>query len=165
MTKFGLNTRIKLLGGTVRFNMDGNRLGQFERRMKAFQRAAGNMQPAFDEYGRYLVTRSIPFNFQREGYGRKWEPLNSAYAERKRRAVGNKPMLVYSGELERGFRWKATPRTLQVFNRVKVNGLSLFQIHQEGTEHIPARPMVFIGTAQQRQFTEIVQAHLYRKGR
>lgn len=160
--KFGISTSIKLVGGKVQFNMRGNNLSAFERRIDQYRDAVRNMQDAFDEYGRYLVTRAIPQNFAREGYGRKWQPLNPAYAERKRRAVGNKPILVHSGDLKKGFRWKATPRTLQILNREMVNGYNLYQIHQEGTKHIPARPMVFIGAAQQRKFTEIIQSHLYR---
>lgn len=164
--RFGVDTRIKLVGGSLHFNMPGRGVKRFQERLERFGTAANNMQPAFDEFGRYMTRTSIPENFQREGTSAgQWKPLNPEYAQRKRRAVGNLPILVrsISGGLKSGFRYEATKRTLQIRNIRRVNGVNLFHVHQNGSRkrNIPARPMVFMGTPEQRKFRQIVQTHLY----
>ena len=161
MAKFGKNTRIKIVGGEILLNVPGTETADFERRLKRYGRAAKNMRPAFEEYGRYMIRTAIAKQFRAEGMPQKWTPLNPVYAERKKKQHGNKPILVVSGKLRRGFRHKATKRTLQIINRVKVGAHSLHKIHQEGTGTIPARPQVVITKQAQRKFRTIVRAHLY----
>lgn len=166
--RFGVDTRIKLIGGELHFNMPGRGLSTFQEKITRFSRNANNMQPAFDEYGGYLVRESIPANFRREGTSqRQWKALTPAYAERKRRAGGNAGILDFSGGLRSGFRHEATKRTLRVTNRRRVNGVSLFHVHQNGTRkrRLPSRAMVFLGTPEKHKFTEVVQRHLYGERR
>lgn len=128
--KFGRNTRVKIIGGEFRFNIPGRGLTQFENRINRFVRQAKDPRDMLDAIGNAILDE-IDESFTRQSGLRKWDRLTPSYAERKRKAgYGNRPILVYSGEMRRSIRKKVTPRTVQIISNRKENGVNLFQVHQ-----------------------------------
>lgn len=106
-----------------------------------------------------LFTSWMSRQFETSGAfaGRPWAPLSPAYAAWKSAHGGDKRPLVFSGGLlQAATRTKRTalPRSLTLTipddewghgpNKVK---RPILQFHQEGTPKMPARPLVFSGSA------------------
>lgn len=72
--------------------------------------------------------------------GQQWAPLSPAYAVEKARTHPGRSILIREGDLRRAAsepRREATPRTLTLWiDDPKVD------YHQEGTERMPARPLI-----------------------
>lgn len=74
------------------------------------------------------------------GLGRKWAPLSPAYAQEKSRRFPGRSILIREGGLRRAassMSRVATPRTLTLTIDDPVAAL-----HEEGTEKMPARPLI-----------------------
>ena len=105
---------------------------------------AQDMRPVFEVmYEAWIVEVQEQFATEGAYYGDAWAPLNEKYAERKRRQWGLMPILIASGAMLKSF--------LGGHNHVKVieadhaafgSTDEKARYHQEGTEHMPARPIV-----------------------
>lgn len=158
--RFGRNTTVKLVGGSLYVNIPGRGTQQIRDRATHIQARATNMQPLFNDYGDYLLER-IDKSFRYEGLPRRWRPLAaSTVRERMRLGYGEGPILQRTGRLRRGFRKKVTPRTLQIANNRSTNGVNLFAVHQHGTRTIPARPMLRFTRVERMALSRLVEVHL-----
>lgn len=151
-------TRIKLVGGELLFNIEGKGLNRWLDRLDHFATAAKDMQPVFDEFGRYMMN-SIDRNFAAEGRPDSWQPLAEAtIRERIRQGYGASPILHRSGKLQRGFRMQ----TGKTFLRI-LNGVPYFQYHQQDDgkgKKLPRRIMVIMLSQDRAQLTRITNLHL-----
>lgn len=160
MAKFGVNTRLKVVGGSIQVNMEGNATQRWLDRIARFQLNAEDLSVVFGEFGQYMLG-SIDRNFEAGGRP-KWSPLNRAYARYKARFTTG-GILVWTGGLRRGFRYRTTPKTLQIYNNRSVNGVNLFKKHQEGDSktNLPARPMMLLQSQDRAQLSKILRKQLY----
>ena len=110
---------------------------------------AENFQPVMQDYGDYLISQHIPNQFAKQGAPKRWARLSDKYAAWKRANYGNLPKLVLTGRMRGGFKYETGPRSLRVINRVTAgqgrNKTPRWVWHQDGTENMPARPMLQIG--------------------
>lgn len=162
MPKLGTNTRIKLVGGELTFNIDGKNVDAWLARQDNFKTQARNLAPVFQSFGRYMLG-SIDRNFTSEGRPKQWRRLSPQYARYKQRKVGSKPILVWSGRMRRGFKFTATQRTLQIYNNRTANGVKLFPLHQDGyaPNNLPARPMLILQDRDKAEMTRLFRRHLF----
>ena len=121
-------------------------LSGFKEYLQDLKIGLNDMKPILDRYGQYLVEEHIPRQFKLQGSPTPWHRLSPKYAIAKKKQWGNKPILVASGNMKAGFRWKAMPRTLRIINRVmsrqKGRGIPRWVYHQGGTRRMVARPMM-----------------------
>lgn len=139
----GRLTTVRVLGGTVRLSF-----GEPADIIRFFDRMGSNLvdlTEPLDKYGEYLVTRHIPTQFERQGFPKRWAQLSEAYRRQKERRYPGRPILVATGRMKEGFRWKARPRSMQIINRVTAGQkvkIPRWFFHQFGTPHMPAREML-----------------------
>lgn len=158
--RFGRNTTVKLLGGTLYVNVPGRGTQHIRDRAMHIKARSENLKPLFSAYGEYLLGR-IDKSFRYEGLPRRWQPLaQSTVKDRIRRGYGSGPILQRTGRLRRGFRKQVTPRTLQISNPVSARGVNLFAVHQQGTRTIPARPMLRITRVERAALSRLIEEHL-----
>lgn len=159
----GSKTVVKVVGAqiTLRTNADHAMIAG---RLEDLGLAAKDMRGAFDQYGEYIVNKHIPNQFKRQGTPKRWAPLSEKYAQWKRKHYGNLPILVLSGKMRKGFKWQVTPRTMKIVNRVAAgqggNKTPRWLWHQEGTDNMPARPMLQIGRKDRDMLIKYAHAHL-----
>jgi hypothetical protein len=80
------------------------------------------------------------FSTEGEWGGQRWHALSPAYAAEKARTHPGKSILIRDGDLRRAasqMRREAGPRTLTMWVDDPKAGY-----HQEGNEHLPARPLI-----------------------
>lgn len=151
-------TRVKLLGGEISFNLEGRGIEAWRERLEGFRTKATNLQPVFDEFGQYMLA-SINRNFQNEGRPRKWPALApSTIQQRTRQGYGAGPILYRTGRLQRGFR----VNTGSTYMRI-VNDTPYFKYHQQDKRRgkkIPRRIMVVLLDQDKAQFTRILRRYL-----
>ncbi len=151
-------TRVKLLGGEISFNLEGRGIEEWRGRLEGFRTRATNLQPVFDEFGRYMLG-SIRRNFEAEGRPRKWQPLApSTIQQRTRQGYGAGPILYRTGRLRHGFR----VNTGSTFMRI-VNDTPYYKYHQQDKrpgKTIPRRIMVVLLDQDKAQFTRIWRRYL-----
>ncbi len=151
-------TRVKLLGGEISFNLEGRGIEAWRERLEGFRTKATNLQPVFDEFGQYMLA-SINRNFQNEGRPRKWPALApSTLQQRTRQGYGAGPILYRTGRLQRGFR----VNTGSTYMRI-VNDTPYFKYHQQDKRPgkvIPRRIMVVLLDQDKAQFTRILRGYL-----
>jgi phage gpG-like protein len=161
MPRFGLSiprgrrTVTRSVGGLVGVRFTGIDLDDYALALRGIARRGQNMQPAFEEWGRYLVEEHVPEQFARQGTPKRWARLSPTYAAWKRRKYGNLPILVRTGGMRAGFQWKAHPRSMQIVNLKKY-----WQYHQFGTRHMPARPVLQVRKQDQDRLAQISLAYL-----
>lgn len=151
-------TVLKFMGGSLRMDMPPL---DTPPKVLNIQRGAENMRPALEEIGD-LWLESVRRQFAAEGTPQRWTPLKPAtIAEKRRRGYGGKKILVRTGRLKNGFSKITTPTTLRIQNRVRVNGYSLFLIHELGSRrrHIPARSMIQLTPRIGRDVGRVMRRH------
>jgi phage gpG-like protein len=155
MAKFGKNTRLKIVGGTLEVNMEGKGIDRWLARIQRFQLQAENLDEPFGKFGLYMLG-VVERNFAAEGRP-KWKPLNPDYAKWKAKHSSG-GILVWSGKLRKSFRYRVTPRTLQIYSTSR-----LFPWHQEGVpqNNLPARPMVNLQPRDRAELSKLIRSHLY----
>lgn len=158
MAKFGKFTRIKLVGGTLNFNLEGNAIPKWAKRHDHFKTFAKDMSPFFLDYGEYQL-KSIDRNFVAEGRPKKWTSLApSTIALRLAAGFGVRPILQRTGRLRRSFKMSATKRTMKITNRVPY-----FQMHQQDDgagKKLPRRIMVLLLDQDKAQLTRKFRSHI-----
>lgn len=153
----GKNTRIKLVGGEITFSMQDPQLIEVRRPLEHYETALRDFSPVYERFSVYH-DRSIMRNFAAEGRPDHWAPLKPAtIVDRQRQGFGAGPILVRTGKLKRGFRFKWGPRSYQVSN-----SRFYFLYHQDGAPdaNLPARPMLVLLPQDQAQFTKLAREHL-----
>lgn len=133
-----------------------------DRRLERFELGAQNAAPAFDKMGNSLVLAEQKQFKSEGGYGSAgWAPLSAAYAARKRREVGNKPILVYSGTLKKGLTHRPFPvEAVEAQFAVFGTDLDYALYHQHGTPRMPARPVISLPESVRQQWVKILQRWL-----
>lgn len=150
---------IKLAPDTsLRFQFDAtDRLDDYAARLARFDANAGDMRPAFDEFGKYML-RSIGRTFAAEGRPARWRALKEAtIRERLRLGYGRGPILERTGKLKNSFSYTAKTKYFGVTSSAKY-----FGPHQYGSSkrNIPKRVMVQLLAQDKAQFTKIYKRHL-----
>jgi len=86
----------------------------------------------------------LSFSPEGKKSGKKWAALSPDYAAEKRRAIGKKNILTYSGSLRDSLRQRGGTRREFMKGSVIALGTAhrLARYHQEGTKNMPARPPV-----------------------
>lgn len=161
----GRKTTVKLLGADVTIR-NGIETDDFVAYLEDLGLRVNDFQPVMERFGEYLVEEHIPRQFKRRGTPKRWAPLSQAYADRKRRQYGNLPLLVLSGRMKAGFKYEATKRTLRVINRVAAgqgrNKTPRWTWHQDGTDTMPARPMLQINPYDYTRLRQFAQSYVTR---
>jgi phage gpG-like protein len=101
------------------------------------------------------VQDEIQDNFKAQGRPR-WQRLSPRYAAWKRRKVGNKPILEFTGQLKRGFRLRVGPHYALIVNNRNVKGRYLYPTHQKGGDKLPARKMLVLGYDDRAKMSDIL---------
>lgn len=154
---WGKRTQVKLLGGSFYVNAPSG-VTQIKERATTISTRARNLKPMLDDFADYMIKKRIPKQFAIEGLPRRWKPLRpSTIAEKRRLGFGSKGILERTGRLKAGFRAVTTARTMQIVNRVTVNGKNLADIHQNGTARIPARPMIVMGKPERAMLSNMIR--------
>lgn len=156
---WGRETVVKLVGGEIRFRFAGA-VSLWRKALGDVATSAKDLTPVFEWFGQYMVGEggfegSIMRNFAAEGRPKPWTPLSPAYAKRKRQKYGNRPILVASGAMKRGFRFEATPRTLRIWNL-----RDYYVYHQRGTRKMPQRQMLVLLRQDKAKLTWRLNRHL-----
>jgi hypothetical protein len=119
------------------------------RRLRLYGKKLSSWPVLFVEIGEAFAEAEREW-FQTQGDG-SWKPLSKAYAERKAKLYPGKTILVASGELEKSLTdtlraIRLIPPDMFTFGSdVEVNGYSLAELHQSGTERMPVRkPIISI---------------------
>lgn len=157
---YGRQTIIKSVGGEIRFRFDDVHTDQWAKLYEEVGLAMEDMEPVFDEFGRYMVSESIPATFKARGRPRRWALLSESYALRKfgrRRAIAT---LVDTGKMKWGFRHRAFPRTLRIENSRRY-----WMFHQLGTRKMPQRAIVQFLRQDKTKFLDIAHEHVYHEPR
>lgn len=159
----GTRTEIKLVGADVVLTTsDGNQ--QMMSRLEALDIAAKDFQPLMEQFGAYVVDDHIAKQFKKQGTPKRWAPLSKRYEKWKRDNYGNLPKLILTERMSKGFKYQATPRTLKIINRVTAgqgkNKTPRWIWHQDGTETMPARPMLQLGKRDYAVLIKLAHKHL-----
>ena len=159
----GTRTEIKLVGAEVSLTTSDG-LTRIMSRLEALDIAANDFQPLMEHFGAYVVDDHIVKQFKQQGTPKRWAPLSKRYAKWKRDNYGMLPKLVLSGKMKRGFRYQATPRTLKIINRVTAgqgkNKTPRWIWHQDGTDTMPARPILQLGKKDYAMLIKLAHEHL-----
>lgn len=78
------------------------------------------------------------FKSKKDPDGKKWEPWSPSYARVRKKS--NHTLLVKTGKMRSGFKYKIFNRKLTITNKQSYSG-----IHQHGSGKIPQRRMVGFG--------------------
>jgi len=122
---FGVDIQIRTLGN------------EFEDLLKMRAEKLRSLRIPLNKFGEYLVDELIPLTFKFQGNrkgGEAWAPLSPRYAIQKRRRWGQKPILIASGRMYRGFSFNATRKNMVIRNET-----DYAKYHQFGTSKMPAR--------------------------
>lgn len=148
----------------VHVDMDGyHRIGRLMRRM--FRRARTLHSPEVFNDVAEAVAMQNRLVFRTEGEfargHRPWAPLSPIYAAWKVRMVGNRPILVFSGQLREGLTQR--PMNVEImaseyFEFGTADPIAKF--HQYGTRHMPARPPVTTSEWLDNELARIAADHL-----
>lgn len=108
-----------------------------------------NLPPSvFEDFVNELALKYFQYlksNWNREQYVNEvgevvqWKELDEDYLKVKEREKGDLNILVYTGEMLNSFNYKVERNTFEIWTDNEYA-----KYHQEGTENIPARPMLFI---------------------
>jgi phage gpG-like protein len=161
MTKFGRDTRVKLLGSEVVFRLQNNAIDDYRRRLSEFGRKVSDLSPVFKDFGTYML-RSIDRNFAAQGRPRRWQALAaSTVRQRLAQGYGAAPILQRTRKLRTSFKVKYTKTTMSITNTARSKrGFPYFQVHQDGGKRIPQRVMVTLLQQDRTQFTKLYRKHI-----
>lgn len=126
----------------------------FQSFAKNLKSSVSNLEPAFDEFGRYLQTETVDqFTREIDPDGKRWSPLSPRTLERKQTPY----ILRETFEMFNSFFYTATKKSF-------VYGLAdpKYRFHHEGTSRMPARVVIGITSARKDKFNEIVILYLKR---
>jgi phage gpG-like protein len=128
----------------TKIEMDKKSYNRIMDRITTIGKKIDDMRPLWKDYVEWYRD-FMRLNFSKEGAltnYQKWKPLTPRYAEWKKKKVGAKPILEFSGILKSNtinFLWKGTKRNL----KIEVAGnLPYTRAHQWGVKKrdLPARP-------------------------
>lgn len=103
----------------------------------------GDLRPIWDEASK-IILAEIDEGFETSGHslGRPWKPLNENYARKKAEAIGDQPILVYTGAMRSSV---GVERSTE--NSLKITAKDpKAPKHQFGDGRIPARPFMVISS-------------------
>ncbi len=135
---------------------------QLDRTLERIDARAVDAAPAFDKMGNSLLLAEQRQFKSAGGYGSGgWAPLSEPYATRKRRQVGNKPILVYTGTLRQGLTHRPFPiDVVEAGFAVFGTDLDYALYLQNGTPRMPARPVIDLPESIRRNWVKILQRWL-----
>lgn len=150
---------------TLQFDVAGE--AQVRRTLSRVTDRIENLEPFYDDFGKYLK-EAIENQFDTQGgRSRRWEPLSPRYAAQKLRRYGSRPILVASGfmrdeVLSAPIRNRNAPSGVELF--VEVPDYALY--HQTGaTLHhggrLPQRRIVDLTEDDARAAVKMLQRHLF----
>ena len=93
-----------------------------------------NLAEPLGQFGEFIVTVHIPYQFSAQGAPDPWPNLSPRYAARKARKFPGRPLLVRTGRMVRGFGYQLNGETLSI-----TNSEDYATYHQTGTRKMPAR--------------------------
>ena len=140
-----------------------------DRMLAAWQSALGDHTEAFEQIAEDF-RESVARQFSTEGRaeGTPWLPRKRAGAVRLPRAQprGEPPLLIHSGTLLRSLTVPGAPGSVEeLAERSLLLGTRVpyARYHQEGTRHLPARPIIVLSGARAATWVEIVRRNLEEK--
>ena len=137
-------------------------------RLSRFERAVDSPEPVYGQIADWFA-KAEKKKFDRQGAfaGTKWAALSPTYEAWKRKKVGNKPILQFSGDLMESLTRR--PLGVEVItNRGAVLGSDLpyVVLHQRGTAHMPSRPpLIQMARQQKTEVRQIIQRWLVSQQR
>lgn len=129
---------------------------------KSFRSFAGGMtdfQRPLGASGMFLTKFFSGEVFASRGgvIGKPWPDLNPAYEVEKAQMYPGRPYMVRTGELIKGFFWKAGKTQLDLGNKVKY-----FDNHQDGTT-VPQRVMMLVDEQRVERVVKYIAADVEEK--
>lgn len=144
---------------------------QLLRSFDRFTEGVTNLEPAFEEIG--IDVRDILVEqFAHEGNG--WTPLTPAYAARKRRLYGDKPILRASDRMFESLTNKGAAGNITDIHPMEASygtsvrskgGFPYPRAHQTGTSRMPQRKIFALTEANKRRITRTMQRYVVKVGR
>lgn len=144
---------------------------QLLRSFERFTEGVTNLEPAFEEVG-IDVREILVEQFAHEGNG--WAPLTPAYAARKRRLYGDKPILratdrMFLSLTNKGAEGNITdihPMEASYGTSVKSKGGFPYpRAHQRGAGNLPQRKIFALTEANKRRITRTMQRYVVETAR
>lgn len=138
----------------VEFRLNVNGEEQVARGFETSQRNSQDMRDPLGRIGEQ-VRLSVSEQMRTEGVhglGTKWKALNPDYARWKHQAVGEEPILVFSGRMRDTLLSRAaiTVEPQRLIYRPEGEHEDVAAYHQDGSGHLPARKIVAITQAEKR---------------
>lgn len=141
MAHFGRQTRIKFVGGELNVKVNGEE--NILANLTGIAKRSTDLRIPFEAF-RPVWIDAIQDAFDAGGDPVPWPELSPAYAGWKATAAPGKPIMRLSDRLYDSLTsqtsdtiWFAGPRSVQLGTRVPY-----FIYHQEGTQNMPARPVL-----------------------
>ena len=106
--------------------------------------ASGSLRPLFENKGEELKEAIAEASTKRVESQQGYPPLNASYEARKRRLVGSRPILVFSGEMLEGLR-DGRAFDLDLVNSQEISVTITdpkAKFHQQGAGSLPQRPVL-----------------------
>lgn len=153
----------------IRFS--GEVLGerQFDRALTRIERGTSDLKPLFELLGEDFRDTERQ-QFAHEGYG--WAPLSPAYAIRKRRLWGDKPILQASGALRSAMTERMTPGNITDIRETEAfYGVNLGQLyprlHQTGASraNLPQRKVIDLREGDKRRMSKTMHRYFVQISR
>ena len=128
--------------------------------LKRVTESLTKLRPEMEAVGRYLTDTYSGGVFESEGQiiGYRWASLSPRYKDWKRTAAPGRGTLEFTGELRRGFLYRATETNVTIGNR-KMSAYGKY--HMQGTSTMPARPFMGVNERQHRHIAGIISDSLH----
>lgn len=139
------------MSAQISVNIDGENV--MLQRLVRFEKNVSNPEPVYGKLADWFAKQQKK-KFDRQGAfaGTKWSALSPAYAAWKRKKVGAKPILQFSGELMDQLTKR--PLGVEVITKrglVVGSDLPYAVLHQRGTPSLPSRPPLIQADNKQKQ--------------
>lgn len=135
---------------SVRLEIKGDKkaIAQLNKMLESFK----DWKPELQAVGDYLVSFYRDPVFETEGgvFGARWQPLTSAYANRKAIKYPGRGILEASGTMRRSYITRVYANLLEL-----VNPTEYAILHQEGRGRLPERLLIRVDEPRKKEIVEI----------
>lgn len=131
--------------------------------LRRFSSAASDMRPGFERIADWFADEERRlFDSEGSAYPPGWPALSPRYADWKRRRVGNKPILEFTGRLRRSLTRRPFGQEFISRDTLTVGtDVPYARYHQRGTGRLPRRPpLIKQNRAVKTRLTKMLQEHL-----
>lgn len=128
------------------------KLDKLKRGLMDWNQTLAVIGKAFQDY-----YSSVPFASRGTVFGQQWEDLNPAYATWKAKNYPGRPILVRSGDLQKGFFFVSSNNEVKLSNKVVY-----FKKHQFG-EGVPQRISMALNDERKKAASDIIRDDIQKK--